>query len=185
MKRIYIPLTLLLIFFLYSCEKQESISIVQEEEIQDTEVNDCTAGLLCIPPFEIDTSCVQMQMLRDSIFYKPTSNFTCIVPHLTLPIDQIWVNGSIAPAQTVVTLLMSDDVEVGSYPILDNSAYDAFYVPTIGADNFVAISGTLNIVEHDTIDRFILGGFDFIAQNLNSPVLPTVEFKDGCFQAYY
>lgn len=184
MNRNFIPFICWLVFILYSCEKQETAPVVEVSQ----ENSDCSTLTIvdCFTALsDADTSCIQMYMLRDSISYTPTHNYACIIPNLILEIDQLWINGSVLPASQVVTILVPKDVEVGTYPLLDNSRYDAFFVPTINADNFVAISGTLEIIEHDKSEKYIAGAFEFIGQNLNSAVLPTVEFKDGYFRANY
>ncbi len=183
-------------FFLLTCTSTEDQLPTPEPEIEAAEpeevvitspttTDNCEAGLLCLPPIGVDTSCVQMQMIRDGIFYKPFANYACVVPNPFLNITQIWVNGSIPIGQQVVTILFPEDIEVGTYPIFDNTAYDAFYVPTINADNFTAQAGTLIIVEHDLEERYIVGTFEFIAENQTSPVTPEQEFKEGCFAAHY
>lgn len=186
--RIVLPFTLFLLVIIFNaCEKQEPLdSILTSVDNNPLEAEGgCASSSLCIPPFQVDTNCVQMQMLLDEIAYTPIANYSCVVPNFILGIDQLWINGSIPFANEVVTLLMPLDIQPGTYPILNNTLYDAFYVPTIGADNFSGISGTLTIVEHDLSAKYILGGFEFIAKNLQSPVLPTVEFKEGCFLAHY
>ena len=189
MKRFSLFLSIALFTFI-GCAKEpietSSQEVVEEEENNEIpESSVCSPNLFCAPPATVDTSCVQMQMKIDGVPYKPVANYTCIVPNFILGYNQLWINGSLIFANKVVTLRMPPNVQPGEYEISPNTDFDAFYVPTIDADNFIATSGTIRIIEHDTIENYILGGFDFFAENLDSPVLPVREFTKGCFEAYY
>ncbi|MBT8233852.1 MAG: hypothetical protein HKO66_15385 [Saprospiraceae bacterium] len=183
MDRYFLFLCFSIVLIFISCDKEETQNIPVDEETESNLLSECEA--LCIPPFGVDTSCIQMQMKIDDIPYTPTATFACIIPHFSLGINQIWINGLVSPAFRAITLKVPENVEKGSYPIFMNSEYDAFYVPSINANNFLAIDGRLEIIEHDTISKYILGNFNCIAQDLNTGVQPTVNFTDGCFSAFY
>lgn len=159
----------------------------EEEPTKENELIFSTSSCspFCLPPFNVDTNCVKMQMLLDGLKYKPIANYSCVVKNFFLGIDQIWVNGSIINAKKVVTIKFPIDVKPGKYDILHNTAYDAFYIPNIDASNFIAISGTLTIDVHDTGTKTVTGGFEFVGENLDSPVLPKIQFTEGCFTAKY
>lgn len=189
MKQTLNLIILLLIPLFFTCDNEKLLIEADEEEtVSPSELlpsDSCITSTICVPPTSIDTCCVSMQMLQDSILYKPVANFSCIMNNFFLNIDQIWINGSIIFSNKVVTLRMPTDITIGTYPLLFNTAYDAFYVPAIGADNFIAISGSLTITLHDIDNKFITGSFHFIAENQQSPVIPKIEFTEGCFAAHY
>lgn len=193
MKQTVTFLSTLLIVIFFSCTKEKlDVEIIEEEEeiTQINEVvspsNDCPTVTNCLPPLHVDTCCVRMKMLRDSLPYTSLANFTCTVPNISLGFDQLWINGTLPPlANLAVTLRMPTDILPGAYSLINGTAYDAFFIPTIGADNFVSIAGTLNITIHDMDNNYIEGNFEFTGQNLQSAVLPIQEFEDGCFEAYY
>ncbi len=168
---------------------KEQVDISSPEATEDEDSNEnaesstCSPNLICTPPIGVDTNCVQMQTKIDEIPYNPVANFACIIPNLILGYDQLWINGSLIFAKKVVTLRIPTNVQPGEYEIIPNTDFDAFYAPTIDTDNFIATSGVIKIIEHDTMDNYILGGFDFIAENLDSPALPLREFTKGCFEA--
>ena len=175
----YIYYLLLLPIFLISCHEAPLEIVANEEQVSDS----CLSPF-CLPPLGVDTSCVKMQMLRDQMFYKPQSNWICRIPNIILQINQIWVNGSVN-GSLAVSLIFPDDIEPGQYALLPSSTHTAIFVPTFNADNFVSVSGTLTITIHDKANRYLEGGFEFLAQNLNSAVLPTQDFEEGCFTAHY
>ncbi|MEO1259469.1 MAG: DUF6252 family protein [Bacteroidota bacterium] len=184
MKTYFTFLFLFIVFLHAGCDFSESVTEPAKEE-QNTETADVfPTGNFCIPPLTVDTSTAQLQMTLDNTEYVPLGNFTCVLPNIFLGIDQIWINGSTPPALKVVTLMMPTDIQVGTYNLILNTEYDARYVPS-GTNNFLVDSGTLTIVKHDQNNRYIEGGFEFTATNIDSPVLPTVSIEDGCFQATY
>lgn len=186
-------MALLITIFSFACQEEEPLSIELEPDVPTAIVASssssnsiCAAAtILCSPPLQVDTACIQMEMLIDGIPYNPVANFSCILPSIAVGADQLWINGSIIPANKVVTLRMPLDIAPGDYPILYNTLYDALYVPAIGADNFLGTSGNLFIEKHDTVCNYIIGGFDFYAENLQSPVQPSKTFEAGRFWAHY
>ena len=182
MSRIIILLLSVLVVFI-ACEK-DTVSEEQESTIDTDTIPSLDFTSLCIPPFQIDTSKVRMYALQDGLPYRPMRNFSCIVRNFFLQIDQIWINGAISPGLSTLTLIVPKDIQPGTYAFQANSPYDARYVPS-GMINFTVTAGELLITQHDTINNIIAGGFDFIATNLDSPVLPRIAFEEGCFWACY
>lgn len=165
-----------------SCEEEPETPSMEEELSAS-----CTAAasiLTCVPAVTVDTSCVQMQMLLDSLPYQPIANWTCVITSV-LGVEHIWVNGSILFGNKAVTLQIRSDANPGTYPLLHNTDFGGFYIPSFNADNFLIISGVLEIVEHDQANKFISGSFDFVAENLQSAVLPKVIAQEGSFAAHY
>ena len=137
-------LFLALIIFI-GCSKEQNTNsspdVIKDEENIESTV--CSLSLFCAPPATVDTNCVKMQMKIDDLLYKPVANFACLVHNFLLGYEQLWINGSLILAKKVVTLRMPPNIQPGEYEIIPNTDYDAFYVPAIGADNFIATSGTL------------------------------------------
>ena len=175
MRIYFIYLSFFLSIFVTGCKVEETEQFVE---------NPSTNQDLCFPPFGIDTSTVQMYMKLNGAFYKPVSNFTCIIPNFILGIDQLWINGSTVTELKVVTLMMPLDVQTGSYALQLNSPYDARYVPS-GSINFLVDYGTLHITVHDMVNKHIEGGFEFHATNLDAPTQPFVDVTSGCFWVDY
>lgn len=181
MHKLLIIINICLLCCTFGCTQKESTQVAPEAEDKPVETAD-----ICIPPFaQIDTSTVRMQMKIDGIFYKPLSNFDCIMYNFFLNTNQLWINGSTYLGFKVVTLMMPPDIQPGTYPIGLNSLYDARYVPSINSNNFLPDIGTLVVTVHDVANHHIEGGFSFHATCLDCPTLPSVDITEGCFNADY
>ncbi|MEO0898877.1 MAG: hypothetical protein AAFY71_20860 [Bacteroidota bacterium] len=175
----------LLCFIWTACEQVNSFPPQEEEELDTQFTSSSCLSPLCTPVIGTkDTSCVRMNMMRNGNFYEPSYNWICSIPNIFLNINQFWINGG-TNGRLVVSLIFPDDITVGSYPLLASTEYIGIFSPTPNGSTFEATSGTLNITVHDTVNHLLEGGFDFVAEDLSSPVTPDEVFTKGCFVAHY
>jgi hypothetical protein len=102
------------------------------------------------------------------------------------PLPMLAINGTTSTVSKTVGLMMPPTITPGSYTLdFFGTTYIGQYNPDLDPNHSQAsMSGTLQILEHNTTTRRIRGNFNFHAEALLNPLLNT-ELTEGYFSVKY